>query len=510
MSFRSIAILAFAAIVLTAAGCSSGRPGSADSTSAPAFTVPGVAASVPTTVVESGSVPQTIQPGDAAVSTTGSSVPIATTLDPQAWRAQPIALVSRAVGGGQADGHSWRATISGDGRFVAFDSQADNLVPGDTNLVTVPGPSPEEPSYTYNAADVFVFDRQTGLTERVSVATDGTQGNRESEVSFISTDGRWVVFQSEADNLVADDTNGMTDVFVHDRQTGVTELVSLGIDGAQGNGKSLPRGISAGGRYVLFNSSADNLVPGDTNGARDLFVRDRANGSVERVSVGYDGEQADKDSWGGAMSADGRFVVFQSSASNLVPGDTNGADDIFVHDREKGTTERVSVSKAGKGGNHSSYEGSISADGRYVAFMSSATNLVPGDTSSLRNDVFLYDRKQKTIQRVSISPTGREGNNTSGSPSISADGRYVAFLSHASNLVSGDTNRMADVFVRDLKTGVTRRVSLNAKGEQADKESLMLDLSGDGRWVAFMSMATNLVPHDTNESDDIFVVKAER
>jgi Tol biopolymer transport system component len=510
MSFRWMAVLGIAATVLAAAGCSSNQAGGGSSTSltgSSAATVPG-----PTTVTsaEIGAGVSTSQPGAVPGPSTSMSLPVATTLDPNGWRSQVIALVSRAMGEAEADDRSWHCTISADGRYVAFDSRADNLVPGDTNLVTTPGPGPGEPSFTRNASDIFVFDRQTGSTERVSVASDGTQGDGDSDVAFVSADGRWVVFQSEATNLVSDDTNGTTDVFVHDRQTGSTERASVGADGSEADGRSNPRGISADGRYVVFVSGADNLVPGDTNKAYDVFVRDRVTGSTQRVSVGTAGEQGNGGCWDCDISTDGRYVVFQSSASNLVPGDTNKVDDIFVRDRTKGTTERVSVSKAGAGGNHASYGGSISADGRYVAFMSSATNLVPGDTSSLRNDVFVYDRQKRSIERVSVAPGGKEGNNTSGSPAISADGQFVAFRSYASNLVQGDTNRKVDVFVRDLETHATRRVNLSAEGEQADAESLAVDLSGDGQWVAFTSMATNLVPGNTNELDDVFVARVER
>jgi Tol biopolymer transport system component len=425
-----------------------------------------------------------------------------------------IIRVNLASDGSQATTHDWGGSMSADGRYVSFTSAANNLVPGDTNRLPVkdygspdanfhagpPGPAP----------DVFVLDRETGVLERVSVAGDGSQGNNESGGGGLSADGHWVLFQSGATNLVEGDTNGVMDAFVHDRLTGATERVSVATGGGQGNGGSSPFGISADGRYVFFHSYADNLVPGDTNEVIDIFVRDRERGITERISLGAEGEQGNGVSIAGMVTSDGRFVVFQSAADNLVPRDTNKVDDVFVRDRLEGTTERVSVNSKGAGGNHASYGGAISADGRFVVFDSDASNLVSGDTSSLRRDVFLFDRQTRAITRLSVGPKGNEANNSSGSSDISADGRYVAFQSYASNLVPGDTNRKKDVFVLDRKTGLVRRVSLSADGEQQNGESMGLTISADGAWVAFMSLASNLVPGDTNEIDDLFVTRAVR
>jgi Tol biopolymer transport system component len=513
MSFKHPFALVCAAALLAAGGCSSGQAADASSSTVSGRPVVVTAPGGEVTSAQQGAAPQLGGPMASTTSTAPLIAPV--NIDPEAWKSEVIAKVSMPLGGGEADGRSEGCSISADGRYVVFDSQADNLVPGDTNLVTRPGPDTGDPNWTeppitYNATDVFVFDRQTGSLERVSVAGDGTQGDNSSGGGGISADGRYVVFVSEADNLVAGDTNKAPDAFVHDRQTGATERVSLAGDGSQGNGASYPRGISPDGRYVLFVSDADNLVPRDTNGVQDVFLRDRQAGTTERVSVGSGGEQADQDSYGCAMTPDARFVVFDSRATDLIPGDTNKASDIFARDRLKGITERVSLSKSGAQGNQSSYGGSISADGRYVCFDSDASNLVPGDTSSLRRDVFVYDRQTRTIKRVSVSPAGKEGANSSGSSYLSADGRYVVFRSYASNLVPGDTSRKDDIFVRDLKTGTTRRVSLSAEGEQQNTEGTGGTISADGRWVVFVSRAGNLVPGDTNEMEDVFVTKADR
>jgi hypothetical protein len=237
-------------------------------------------------------------------------------------------------------------------------------------------------------------------TERVSVATGGAEGNNES-ASFqasISADGRYVALQSLATNLVSGDTNAQQDVFVRDRQSGTTERVSVATGGAEGNSSSYAPSISADGRFVAFYSLASNFAAGDTNGYVDVFVRDRQSGTTERVSMATGGAQENNNSYNPAISADGRFVAFYSLASNLVAGDTNLASDVFVRDRQSGTTERASVATGGAEaeGNGHSEEPSISSDGRFVAFASPASNLVAGDSNN-NSDVFERDRGQPPI-----------------------------------------------------------------------------------------------------------------
>ncbi len=309
-------------------------------------------------------------------------------------------------------------------------------------------------------------------TTRVSIGPGGVQGNADTyelTPSAISADGRWVVFASFASNLVVADTNGLSDVFVHDRQTGTTSRVSVGPNGAEGNGESRGAAISADGRWVAFLSVASNLVAGDTNATTDIFVHDRQAAVTTRVSVGPGSAQANDSSgdYGPSISADGRWVTFDSRAGNLVPGDTNNAIDVFVHDQQTGTTTLASVGIGGAPGGGDSWGGAISAGGRWVAFSSTANNLVPGDTN-FAADAFVFDRETGTTTRVSEGTGGTQGDGPALFPKVSADGRWVVFSSNASNLVTGDTNGVADVFLHDRQTATTARVSVGPGGTQGD------------------------------------------
>jgi Tol biopolymer transport system component len=388
-------------------------------------------------------------------------------------------------------GNSWssRASISADGRYVAFYSVADNLVPGDTNGV----------------GDIFVHDRQTGVTERVNVDSAGVEGNGWSDMPSISADGRYVAFQSEASNLVPGDANGVEDVFVHNRQTGVTERVSVSSPGAEGDFNSFWPSISGDGRHVAFSSWASNLVPGDSNGVEDVFVHNRQTGVTERVSVSSSGSGGNDTSRRPSISSDGRYVAFSSLARNFVPGDSNGVEDVFVHNRQTGVTERVSVSSSGAEGDGKSYVPSISDDGRFVAFHSNADNLVPQDPNRY-GEIFVHDRLNEVTGRVSVSSSGAGGTGSSGSrSSISENGRYVAFSSPGGNLVPGDMNNENDVFVHDLLDGVTERISVSSLSVEGNSDSWVPSISADGRYVAFTSEASNLVPGDSNGPSDVFV-----
>lgn len=397
--------------------------------------------------------------------------------------------VSGGAGGVPANADSRNPSINVDGRTVAFVSSASNLVAGDTN----------------ERADAFVRDRDAAAIERVSLNTDGAEAVGGTLSVSVSADGRHVAFDSIAGNLVPGDNNGTWDVFVRDRERAVTERVSVGPAGAQADGASHHPAISADGRYIAFHSEATDLTADDTNATTDVFVHDRATGVTERVSVGLDGGNGDGYAFRPAVSGDGRFVTFWSSSSNLVAGDTNGMSDVFVRDRAAGTTERVSLAGDGTETNGHSYDTSISVDGRYVAFQSWASNLVPGDTNE-GPDIFLHDRVDGTTERVSVGTDGGEAGNHSFAPSVSADGRFVSFTSLASDLVPDDTNQAPDVFVRDRHAGTTERVSVRADGSQVDGNAAAPSLSADGRTVAFSSDVSgtwDILAHDRGRPDGV-------
>ncbi|MEG4528985.1 calcium-binding protein [Microcoleus sp. D2_18a_D3] len=363
------------------------------------------------------------------------------------------------------------------------------------------------PGDTNASSDVFVHDTLANTTTSVSVDSAGNQANNYSFSPSVSADGRFVAFESGATNLVPGDTNNTNDIFVRDLLTNTTTHVSVDSAGNQGNSRSGYASISGDGRFVAFESGATNLVPGDTNNSGHIFVRDLLMNTTTHVSVDSAGNQGNKYSGNPSISPNGRFVAFGSDATNLVPGDTNNSSDIFVRDLLTNTTTRISVDSAGNQANREfydpsispsgSYEPSISADGRFVAFWSFATNLVPGDTNN-NADIFVRDTLANTTTRVSVDSAGNQANNYSFDISISADGRFVAFGSSASNLVPGDTNNNADIFVRDLLTNTTTRVSVDSAGNQGNNGSFESSISADGQRVAFSSEASNLVPGDTN------------
>jgi Tol biopolymer transport system component len=321
-------------------------------------------------------------------------------------------------------------TISRDARFVLCE-----IVPSEATSYSV----------------AHVVNRRTGADFLI----DGGSGpccvldpKFQSDADALSADGRFAVFDTNSAYVVPGDTNHRDDVFVRDRRLGVFERVSLGAHGEEGNGGSAGTGVSGDGRFVVFYSAATNLVAGDTDGRVDVFLRDRTSRTTERVSVATGGGQANGNSGrlvvrktlqvvtSGLVSDDGRIVVFDSAASDLVPGDRNNKRDVFLRDRQAGTTARVSVARGGGDADGDSHVTSLSPDGRFVLFDSDATDLVPGDTNGA-GDVFLYDRQTRAIERVSVSGAGKQGNGSSAGGVISADGKVIAFVSSATNLVRG-------------------------------------------------------------------------
>ncbi len=344
-----------------------------------------------------------------------------------------------------------------------------------------------------------------GVIMRASTDAAGNQGNAASQDASVSADGRYVAFDSNASNLVYGDTNGTTDVFVKDTQTGAISRASTNSSGGQVPGNSTHPSISADGRYVAFTSSACSLAAGYCyRNTTNIYIKDMKTGAVSRVSADTSGNPGNGSSVWPAISPDGRYVAFDSTASNLVPGDTNYTTDVFVKDTWTGAISRASTDAGGNQGNNYSQYPSISADGRYVAFESFATNLVPGDTNN-NADIFIKDMWTGAISLASADASGNQGNQWSYNPSISADGRYLAFESAATNLTPGDTNGNIDVFVKDMWTGMIWRASTDAAGNQANDWSYNPSISADGGNVTFYSGASNLVPNDTNAASDIFI-----
>jgi Tol biopolymer transport system component len=387
----------------------------------------------------------------------------------------PVVLVS-ASGTGQPAGNSYSTSINANGRYVVFESSAGNVVPGDTN----------------NASDVFVRDRWTATTSRANLSSageqtppDGDENAGPSGGGSISADGRYVAFHSRARNLVPVNTGGVSSVFVRDRWAGTTRLVSAAGDGTPMEFDSLEPAISGNGRYVVFS----HVV----NGVADVHRYDLHTATVRRIPAATTWPQTDAGGPRPAISADGRYVAFTSDAATLTPGDTNGVPDVFVHDFGSGTHRRVSRSATGGQTTMDSYTGAISADGRYVVFASADPTLVPGDTNG-QTDVFVHDQRARSTRLASVSSAGVQGNAMSYAwMTVSGDGRYVGFGSAADNLVPGDVNGYLDVFVHDRRTATTVRVSEPNQGGQANEESLAVVISADGRQVGFASCAGNLL-----------------
>jgi Tol biopolymer transport system component len=391
------------------------------------------------------------------------------------------ARVSLRSDGTEANDNSRLPDISADGRYLTFASNASNLVSNDSN----------------DARDIFVHDRQTGITQRVSVNSDGEQGNFDSDAPAISDDGRFITFYSFATNLQDNDTNGVADIFLHDRQTGQTSVVNRVI-GGQANDISYDPDISGDGHYITFWSFARNLVGKDNNLRADVFRYDRIGQTMLRVSVDSNGVEANGNSQVPHISANGRYLTFESDANNLVSGDGLGYRDVFWHDVVTGETRRVSVSSGGAEVNGDSYEAAISADGRYVSFTSFASDLTPDDDNPFR-DVFRHDTQNGDTERISRVIGSL---NTWEQPSLSGNGRFLAARGR-SPAACDDT--LCEIYLFDVQTDTAVRVSISSGGVGANDDSVDPVLASNGRYLTFASDAHNLVPNDGNGKRDIFI-----
>ncbi len=351
------------------------------------------------------------------------------------------------------------------------------------------------------ASDVFVYDCSTQLITRISVDISGAEVYGYSGLPSISGDGRYIAYASIANGITPDDYNNNYDVFVYDQLLNTVERISVGIGGADSNGESVYPSINYDGSYVAFRSDATNLVPVDVNACTDIFLYDRSNKTMSLVSSAP-AAQADGNSSMPSISGDGLSVAFESHAANLVPNDTNNVKDVFVYNKASNTITRVSVDASGNQANADSNKPSINMDGNFVAFQSDANNLVPDDTNNSR-DIFLYNISAGTIDRVSML-AGVQGDSSSVNPSINMDGSMIAFESASSNFASGDTNNTNDVFVYNNADKSLKIIS-ELNGVIGDALSGSSAIDGTGAKVAFQSVASNLAPDDTNGLRDIYL-----
>jgi Tol biopolymer transport system component len=411
--------------------------------------------------------------------------------------AQGATTIRIAPPGVNPNGASQQPSLSSTGRFVAFSSQASNFGPA---------------VGTGRAWNVYVFDRQTGRTTVVSTGMGGAPANGNSTNPSISADGQVVAFASTATNLVPGTTKGVNEIFVR-VGAGPVRRLTVGFGGVEPDSDSSQPVVSGNGRYVAFTSDADNLVAGDDNGNSDVFVFDLLTGALYRVSVSGRGIQARGASYNPSISADGHLISFTSGARNLVRLDRNKAPDVFVHDLYSGRTRIASVSGKGRQQNASvappfTQFSSISGDGRYVVFDSDATNLVPGDSNG-HTDVFRRDLSTGRTMLVSKNARGRQGNNDSFAPYTSQDGSVTAFESFADNLgspwVPGPNIYVHNAFAFTTST-VDVTSSGGPRGPELERQLLQRPaVSGDGRVIAFVSGASNLVGGDYNGAEDVFL-----
>ncbi|NUP95323.1 MAG: PD40 domain-containing protein [Planctomycetaceae bacterium] len=403
--------------------------------------------------------------------------------------AQSTTKLSASASGTNGNGPSALGTspdtLSPDGRFAVFASNSSNLVTADTNLLL----------------DVFLRDTVTGTVTRASVASGGLETNADSLSPAVSDDGRFIAFQSLASNLASGDFNSTWDVFVHDRQTGLTTIVSVANSGAIGNGASTNPSISGDGTLIAFASDATNLAVSDPNGATDVFVRNLTTNSTRMVSRVPGGALGNAASKAPALSGDGRYVAFESLATNLAPGATAAFSKILVIDLNAGGPQLASVNSLGLAADAGSTQPSLSSDGSRIAFMSTASNLatVPAAT----NNAFLRDRTAGTTTLVNALPNGTPANGATSAVRLADNGAFAVLLSTSSNLTPGHSGTVADAFVVDLTTGLSLRASvpLTVPGEPNGTGIQSVGgVSDDGRLATFQSASTNLLVGDPNDS----------
>lgn len=401
-----------------------------------------------------------------------------------------VTLVSAGGTGTPGNEASHHASITADGRHIAFSSKADNLVPGDTN----------------GTEDIFVKNVDTGAVVRVSTNSAGEELNGDSAGPVISADGNSVAFKSYATDLIPGASGLYGNLFVKNLQTGAISLVSADAAGNAGNAESTNPVISADGRYVAFASDASNLVPEDTNGYLDIYVRDLATGSITLVSVGAGGEAGDGSSgdiYGPSISADGMRIAFSSSAANIAPGDSDNVHDILVKDTGTGEIFVASMGEGGAKGNGNSLFPGLSADGKRVAYRSQSTNLHAGDREP-QPDIYVKDLETRQLFLASTDAAGNKGNMPSWDPAISPNGRKAAFSTDSTNLGAAGMQNF-HIYLKDLEDGSLTLVSANADGVPANGVSTGPTFSRNGTRVAYDSQSSNLVSGAPGNAFNIYL-----
>ncbi len=416
------------------------------------------------------------EPAAQAGPATASSVPA------------PVSLASITALGVKGNDNSLDPDISSSGQRVAFDSRADNLAAGgDTNL----------------GDDIFVKDLTTGDLFLASSSDPGTIGDDFSVGPSIGAAGTRVGFYSAATNLDPGDVDALYDVYVKVLDTGNIILASTSDVGVKGNGYSLAPSLARLGKKLAFYSTSTNLDPLDVDLTADIYLKNLATGDIRLVSTSTGGTKGNGYSSEPSLASNVDVVAFASLATNLDPADADSISDIFVKDLTTGTLTLASTSDAGVKGSNSSIHASISSGGRWVAFESTSDNLDPSD-ADIDADIYVKDLTAGDLVLVSTSDDGVKGNGRSFQPSISGDGRRVAFYSESTNLDPADTDTEADVYVKDLATGDIVLASTSEDGVKGDARSATASLSGKGKYVAFQSEAANLDPADTDNVIDIF------
>ncbi|MCB0221706.1 MAG: hypothetical protein KDH09_18560 [Chrysiogenetes bacterium] len=391
-------------------------------------------------------------------------------------------LVSKGAEGQGGDGDSLGSIANADGRYSAFASDSDNFVQGDEN----------------SSSDIFFFDKEKGKAEAISVNDTGELGNGASTNGVMSSCARYLAYESDATNLVPGDTNGVTDIYFRDRHTNHTKRISITEKGVEPNAPSLQPSISGCGAFVAFTSAATTLSSADTHGVTQIYIKDQAFGGLRLVSLfnGKPGEYASADP---ALSPNADEIAFQTSIKNLEADTRESTMQLVLTDLKTGEIVLVSRTPQNKPANGNSGEPAISRGGRYVVFSSDATDMTDTQNTHGGAEVFLYDRETSTVTQVSTTTIGRAPDGPSMHPSISDNGRYVAFESAATNLVPGDTNRSNDMFVLDRESSLIERTTVDADGNELEGDCIAGRISNDGRFVTFQSASEAVLPEQDLE-----------